>query len=110
MKLDANKCLERVQAVRNAAPKANIVVDANEAWTYAHLVQLAEPLKKLGVSLIEQPLPAGKDQELEHYSGPIPLCADESCLDRQSLNDVKKRYEFINIKLDKTGASPKLYY
>jgi L-alanine-DL-glutamate epimerase-like enolase superfamily enzyme len=104
LKLDSEFCLERVQAVRNAAPNPRIIVDANEAWTFKQLTQFAEPLAKLNVSLIEQPLPAGKDEELVNYLGSVPLCADESCHDRNSLIEVKERYQFINIKLDKTGG------
>ena len=104
LKLNAQLCLERVRAVREAAPNSKIIVDANEAWSYQQLVELAEPLAELNVALIEQPLPAGKDEELAHYLGPVALCADESCLDRDSLVTVKQRYQFINIKLDKTGG------
>jgi len=104
LKLDSKNALASVKAVRKAAPNPEIIVDANEAWTYQQLIQLSQPLAKLGVCLIEQPLPAGKDKELKNYNGPIPLCADESCLDRSSLGEVKERYQFINIKLDKTGG------
>ncbi|MBL4836884.1 MAG: dipeptide epimerase [Kordiimonadaceae bacterium] len=104
LKLGAKDSLLRVEAVRRAAPDARLIVDANEAWSYEELRCLAEPLAKYGVELIEQPLPAGADHVLENYRGPVPLCADESCLDRTSLADVKTRYGFINIKLDKTGG------
>jgi L-alanine-DL-glutamate epimerase-like enolase superfamily enzyme len=90
--------------VRQQAPDSCLIVDANEAWNYEQLLSLAPDLDKLGIALIEQPLPVGGDRELEKYAGPVPLCADESCLDRTSLSLVKKRYQFINIKLDKTGG------
>ena len=54
--------------------------------------------------MIEQPLPRGKDGPLEGYEPPLPLCADESCLDTSELNEAAKRYQMINIKLDKTGG------
>lgn len=104
LKLGAENSIQLVKAVRQQAPDTCLIVDANEAWTFEQLNELAPPLAELGVALIEQPMPAGKDQDLEHYTGPVPLCADESCLDRKSLQDVNKRYEFINIKLDKTGG------
>ncbi len=104
LKLGAEQCIERVSAVRAAAPEADIIVDANEAWSFEQLERLAPGLHALGVSLIEQPLPAGQDRALEHYRGAVPLCADESCLDRGSLPQVQKRYRYINIKLDKTGG------
>lgn len=104
LKLGATDSLARVAAVRQAAPDARLIVDANEAWSYEELSRLADPLAQYGVELIEQPLPAGADQALENYQGPVPLCADESCLDRNSLAEVSGRYSFINIKLDKTGG------
>jgi L-alanine-DL-glutamate epimerase-like enolase superfamily enzyme len=104
VKLGASGSLERLEAVRKAAPNSRLIVDANESFTLATLDALAAPFKALGVELIEQPLPANADAALEGYSGPIPLCADESCTDRASLPALKNRYDFINIKLDKTGG------
>jgi len=104
LKLGAKDSLCRVEAVRRAAPDARFIVDANEAWSFEELTSLAEPLAHFGVELIEQPLPADTDQVLEKYRGPVPLCADESCLDRRSLSAIKGRYGYINIKLDKTGG------
>jgi len=104
LKLGASDNIERVAAVRKAAPEADIMIDANEAFSFEELQKVCGPFADLGVSLIEQPLPAGADQQLEHYTGKLPLCADESCLDRSSLPEVTKRYDFINIKLDKTGG------
>ena len=46
----------------------------------------------------------GADDELLNYQSPVPLCADESCLDTNSLPYILKRYQYINIKLDKTGG------
>lgn len=94
----------RVEAVREARPDCRIIIDANCAWTIDELAALAPELARLGVELIEQPLPAGADQALSGYKSPVPLCADESCQDRSSLPDVVGKYDFINIKLDKTGG------
>jgi L-Ala-D/L-Glu epimerase len=96
--------VERVEAVRRGAPDARLIVDANEGWTFDQLVDYAPHLARLHVRLIEQPLPAGKDEALASYRSPVPLCADEACHDRSSLVRVKNRYQMINIKLDKAGG------
>ncbi|MFC3052076.1 N-acetyl-D-Glu racemase DgcA [Kordiimonas pumila] len=104
IKLNADECLAKINAIHAAAPDAKLIVDANEAWSLTQLQALAPEMAQLGVAMIEQPLPAGNDDGLATYAGPVPLCADESCLDRTSLAFVKERYQFINIKLDKTGG------
>ncbi len=96
--------LERVAAVRRAAPDARLIVDANAGWAGEDLERLAHGLFDLGVELIEQPLPRGEDSELLHLRSPVPLCADESCHDRASLDAVVGRYRMINLKLDKAGG------
>lgn len=104
IKLGSDNDLERLRAVREAAPRSRLIVDANEAWDFALLRELAPRLHELDVRLIEQPLPAGDDEELADYHSPVPLCADESCRDRSSLAGCIGRYDYINIKLDKTGG------
>ena len=104
LKLAGPDDLDRVQAVREGAPKARLVVDANEAWTADLYQQLAPQLKDLGVEMIEQPLHADHDAQLEGLARPVALCADESCHDRASLPGLSGRYDMINIKLDKTGG------
>jgi L-Ala-D/L-Glu epimerase len=96
--------IERVRAIREVRPDARLIVDANGGWTLPRLKELAPALKSFDVELIEQPLPADSDAELSSYRSPVPLCADESCMDRQSLQHVVGRYQCINIKLDKTGG------
>jgi L-alanine-DL-glutamate epimerase-like enolase superfamily enzyme len=81
-----------------------LIVDANQAWSFEQLRAAAPGLSDLGVELIEQPLPAGQEDRLHGYACPVPLCADESCLDRSSLPKLRERYGFVNIKLDKTGG------
>ncbi|HVN43264.1 MAG TPA: enolase C-terminal domain-like protein, partial [Steroidobacteraceae bacterium] len=54
--------VERVTAVREAAPKARLTVDANESWSIAQLERDGPKLKALGVELMEQPLPAKADE------------------------------------------------
>jgi L-alanine-DL-glutamate epimerase-like enolase superfamily enzyme len=94
----------RAAAVRRNAPRARLIVDANEGWTMAQLTETAPALAALGVALIEQPLPAGQDAALAGYSCPVPLGADESCHGIDSLRDLRGRYQVVNIKLDKTGG------
>lgn len=104
VKLDSEAPLDRVAAVRAARPDAEIVVDVNQGWSYEQLVDFAPRLATHGVAMIEQPLPRGGDAELESYRSPIPLCADESCLDTGEFEQAARRYQMINIKLDKTGG------
>ncbi len=104
VKLDGELPLERITAVCNARPDANIVVDVNQGWSFSQLMELAPQFKTLGIKMIEQPLPRGEDDALEGYQSPIILCADESCLDTSELEQAAKRYQMVNIKLDKTGG------
>lgn len=104
VKLDGEAPLERIRAVCDARPDATIVVDVNAGWTFAQLADLAPRFRDLGIAMIEQPLPRGGDAELEGYDPPLPLCADESCLDSTEFEQAAARYQMINIKLDKTGG------
>lgn len=104
VKLDGDMPLERISAVRAARPDAEIVVDVNQGWTFEQLVDLAPKFRKLGIAMIEQPLPRGGDAILDGYKSPITLCADESCLDTSEFEQAARRYQMINIKLDKTGG------
>lgn len=96
--------LARVEAVRAAAPKARLLIDANESWSPRHYQNIVPALSELGVELIEQPFPADADEVLETLDHPIPVCADESCHTTTDLRRLKNRYEIINVKLDKTGG------
>ena len=104
IKLGSEGDMARLEAVRAGAPKAKIIVDANEGWTAEIYADLAPHLVRLGVALVEQPLPAGADEMLGEIARPLPVCADESCHDRASLPDLAGKYDMINIKLDKTGG------
>jgi L-alanine-DL-glutamate epimerase-like enolase superfamily enzyme len=104
LKLSGPGDLERVRAVREAAPRTRLIVDANEAWTPAIFAELGPKLRDLAVELIEQPLPAGADEELANLPHPVPVCADEACHDRASLAKLGRKYDAVNIKLDKTGG------
>ena len=104
IKLGTANDMPRLEAVRKGAPSAEIIVDANEGWDAEVYSQLAPKLVKLGVKLVEQPLPADKDDDLIGLPRPLPICADESCHDRKSLEKLIGKYDFVNIKLDKTGG------
>lgn len=104
IKLGTPDDMPRLESVRAGAPHARIIIDANEGWTAAIYADLCPHLQRLGVALVEQPLPAGQDEALAHMPRPVPVCADESCHDRASLPALKGRYDMVNIKLDKTGG------
>lgn len=104
IKLRGEGDMERMHAVKTAAPTARLIVDANEAWTVRQLEVFAPELAEMGVELIEQPLPAKSDHLLAQFNSPVPLCADESCHTTADLERCVGRYEFVNIKLDKTGG------
>ncbi len=96
--------LQRVEAVREAAPMSRLLIDANESWSPKHYRKIIPALKGLGVELVEQPFPADADEVLESLDHPVPVCADESCHTTTDLPRLKNRYEVINVKLDKTGG------
>jgi L-alanine-DL-glutamate epimerase-like enolase superfamily enzyme len=104
IKLGTPDDMPRLEAVRAGAPEATIIVDANEGWTKEVYLDLAPHLQRLGVALVEQPLPAAADQDLIGLDRLVPVCADESCHDRDSLAHLHGKYDMINIKLDKTGG------
>lgn len=104
VKLNADRPVERIAAIRAARPDARLIVDVNQGWTFAELRKYAPLLHDLDVLMIEQPLPRGADSELMGFSSAIPLCADESCLDLSEIDDAAERYQMINIKLDKCGG------
>jgi len=104
IKLGTPDDMARLEAVRAGAPDAAIIVDANEGWSAEVYSDLAPHLVRMGVKLVEQPMPAGQDGMLAEIARPLPVCADESCHDRASLADLKGKYDVVNIKLDKTGG------
>src|SRR6266404_2667238 len=99
--------LARVKGVRESAPAARLLIDANESWSPEHYRKIVPELHELGVELIEQPFPANADEVLEmleNIDHPIPVCADESCHTTADLQRLTNRYDMINVKLDKTGG------
>ena len=104
VKLDDRLISERMVAIRSAVPSATLIVDANESWHPEGLAARCQLLADLGVAMLEQPLPAAEDSQLENFIHPLPICADESCHTRESLAGLTRRYDMVNIKLDKTGG------
>jgi len=104
LKLTGDNDLARVRAVRDAAPGPDLIVDANEAWDVAAYEACVPAFLDLGVRLVEQPFPAGRDDALASLERPIPVCADESFHNAASLEGLVGRYDVVNIKLDKTGG------
>jgi L-alanine-DL-glutamate epimerase-like enolase superfamily enzyme len=93
-----------IAAVRSAAPRSELIVDANEGWTPDNLAENFAACAQAGVTLIEQPLPADRNDVLAQVSRPIAVCADESAHATASLTSLVGKYDAVNIKLDKTGG------
>ena len=104
IKLGTPDDMARLEAVRRGAPDSRIIVDANEGWSAEVYADLAPHLIRLGVQMVEQPMPAGADDMLGEIARPLPVCADESCHDCTSLPALRGKYDMVNIKLDKTGG------
>jgi L-alanine-DL-glutamate epimerase-like enolase superfamily enzyme len=96
--------LARVEGVRKAAPKARLIIDANESWSAPHYREVVPHFKELGVELIEQPFPEADDNVLKDLDHPIPVYADESCHTSVDIARLKPLYDGVNVKLDKTGG------
>lgn len=104
VKMGGDNDIERIHAVADAAPNSRIIIDANEGWTEDNIEENMAAAAKAGVVLIEQPLPAGKDDILSRIEHPVIICADESVHTSVGLEDLAKRYDAVNIKLDKAGG------
>ncbi|MGQ5287817.1 L-Ala-D/L-Glu epimerase [Pectobacterium actinidiae] len=104
IKLDRELILEKVAAIRAVAPNAKLIIDARASWSGLDLHSLSTALLPYQVAMIEQPLPVDKDEDLQRFSHPIPICADESCRHSGDIVGLRRRYDMINIKLDKCGG------
>ncbi|OCX61025.1 dipeptide epimerase [Thioclava sp. SK-1] len=104
IKLGTPDDIPRLEAVRDGAPGAKIILDANEGWEMENFLDIQKHLVRLNVAMVEQPLPAAADEGLSAVERLVPICADESCHDRASLANLRGKYDMINIKLDKTGG------
>ncbi len=104
LKADATRHVEMVRYAREEHPEARLVIDANQAWSRELLERILPELQAQRVELIEQPVMRGTDAQLDGLDSPILLAADESCIDRSSLAELQGRYQYVNIKLDKSGG------
>ena len=104
LKLGTLNDIPRLEAVREGAPNSTIIVDANEGWDVPTLRGIQSALEKIGVALVEQPLPEADDGALRESDLSMPLCADESSHTSDGLQSLVGKYDIINIKLDKTGG------
>jgi len=104
VKIGGDNDMARIRAVTEAAPDSRIILDANEGWTDANIVENLAFAAEHGIALIEQPLPAGHDGILRHIAHPVPICADESVHEAKDLEALVGLYDAVNIKLDKSGG------
>lgn len=104
IKVDRTDPVAAVAAVHRAAPRARLIVDANQSWTVDEVLAYGAHMAELGVHLLEQPVAVGHDDSLAGIKCPVPICADESINTPEDLAGLVGRYDFINIKLDKTGG------
>lgn len=104
IKLSNDAPIERLEAIRAVRPDATLITDINQGWTFKELKEYIPHCKRLELSMIEQPLARGSDDELKGFKSDVPLGADESCLDSNEFAKAAKKYDVINIKLDKCGG------
>ncbi|ESZ61480.1 N-acetyl-D-Glu racemase DgcA [Mesorhizobium sp. L103C131B0] len=104
VKIGGDNDMARIRAVTEAAPDSRIILDANEGWTDANIIENLAFAAEHGIALIEQPLPAGHDAILRHIAHPVPICADESVHEAKDLEALVGLYDAVNIKLDKSGG------
>lgn len=104
VKVDANDPAAQIRAVRAAAPNADLIVDPNESWDRAIVEAMQPVLIEARADLLEQPVPADADEWLEDFKPIVPICADESVHVAADLAVVARRYQAVNVKLDKAGG------
>ncbi|RUX91337.1 MULTISPECIES: N-acetyl-D-Glu racemase DgcA [unclassified Mesorhizobium] len=104
VKIGGDNDIARIRAVRQAVPDSRIILDANEGWSDDNIVANLAFAAEQGITLIEQPLPAGHDGILRHIAHPVPICADESVHEAKNLEAIVGLYDAVNIKLDKSGG------
>ena len=104
VKIGGSGDIARIRAVVEAAPDSKIILDANEGWTNENIRENLAAAAKLGIALVEQPLPAGQDGILREIDHPVPICADESIHTADGLDALAGLYDAVNIKLDKAGG------
>jgi L-alanine-DL-glutamate epimerase-like enolase superfamily enzyme len=104
VKLNREEAEAQLAAVRAVAPLPRLIVDPNESWRVEDVARWQDMLLAHRVDLLEQPVPADDDAGLEGLGSRIPICADEALHTRADLPRLRGRYDYVNIKLDKTGG------
>jgi L-alanine-DL-glutamate epimerase-like enolase superfamily enzyme len=104
VKVDANDPEAQIRAVRGAASEPQLIVDPNESWDESLVRGLQPLLVEMRADLLEQPVPAGEDEWLEGFQPEVPICADEALHVAADLPVIARRYQVVNVKLDKTGG------
>jgi L-alanine-DL-glutamate epimerase-like enolase superfamily enzyme len=104
LKLGGADDLARVKAVHEARPDGRLILDGNEGLDPGAFPEIARQATRLGVVLIEQPFPAGKDKYLPGRPPEVAICADESAHTRDQIQTLVRSYDVVNVKLDKTGG------
>ena len=79
-------------------------VDANQGYSVDVLDALIPVLLENDIKLLEQPLPRGREAELNGFARPLPFAADESVQDASEIEALAGLFDVINIKLDKCGG------
>ncbi len=100
---------QNLAALREAAPKKPVRVDANEAWkTKEEALKNIEELARDGhIQFVEQPMPAAtavKDYAWLKQHTPLPIMGDESYLSPQDASRCAECFHSVNVKLAKTGG------
>jgi L-alanine-DL-glutamate epimerase-like enolase superfamily enzyme len=104
IKVDAYDPARQIRAVRQICPQSELIVDPNESWNSDILREMQPVLVENRVALLEQPLPAGSEAQIKGFASSVPMCADESCHTAADLAQLVGHFQFVNIKLDKTGG------
>lgn len=103
---DGAESVRWLEAIAEAAPKADLIVDPNEAWTAATALRVLTDTHGLPIVALEQPLPAyDRDgvRELRSRTD-IPVIADEAIRTLADLDALTGLVDAVNIKLAKCGG------
>jgi len=106
IKLGTDHDREIIEGIREVTDKP-LRVDANEGWkTVDQALKEIEFLKSQNVELIEQPMHASMQSELQEVKkhSVLPLCADESFTGTEDLAEIAESFHIVNIKLMKIGS------
>ncbi|MFE5758845.1 mandelate racemase/muconate lactonizing enzyme family protein [Streptomyces massasporeus] len=103
---DPEDDVERVRVIRDAAPRARLLLDPNGAWSVAQADTLLPRFAALGVEAVEQPLAPGDPDALCALAerAPLPVIADEDAVDLADVRRLAGRVHGVNVKLAKCGG------